>query len=404
MNKHGKFNKFSVNQEVVRTCRQGKLLDKDSLLYHIWRIFWVTDDIVNRIKIFRVLSSDKKASFFTSGSLHPINSEVIEVQNLSLAVQTLDRSLYDYAVVVQDGVLIKHFMDFWIYVNFQIHLLEHSNKNKSENSVLTILKLNPENSYQNTLPLMEEFETLLIPANDPNNSLAFIGKYHEYSLQRVYLLNNDEMEMQPVNLEPHNLFCVSSGLKPASYFSSMQSSLKKVYFCDYSPFALNFWKELISKNNIEETLELFEKYSARFIGSSPNAKEASKVILHDQIHTYFKEDKNFFNLLNSMSEKAEFLKVDIIKDLEFLKISKDPYYFWFSNSYERNLTLLSESKEQHLTAHHQRLQNLKNIHNDKVFYNESNYDFRISDIESPFALGTSDIRQSSPVKWIEFIK
>ncbi len=404
MNYHGKFNKFSVNQEVARTCRQGKLLEKDSLLYHIWRIFWVTDDVIEKIKIFRVLNEDQKESYFTSGSLHPFKSETVRIQNLPNAIKAIDRSQYDYAVIIQDGALIKHFTDFWIYVNFQIHLLEHANKSKSENDVLSILKLNVNNSYESTLPLIEEFGPLLIPVKDPASSYSFIEKYHEYSLQRVYLLNNDEMEIQPFNLEPHNLFCVSSGLKPVQYYSHMQNSLKKIYFCDYSPFALDFWKELICKTDLEETLKLFAKYSTRFIGSSLNAQEACRLVLENQIATYFNEPAQFYNLLDLMTAKAEFLKVDIIKDMEFLNISKDPYYFWFSNSYERNLTLLSESKEQHLMAHKARLQNLKAIHNDKVFYNHSNYDFKIRDIESPFSVGTSDIKQKESIEWLEFIE
>lgn len=393
-----KLNKSDINKEVSRVTRAGNLLSKDSVLYHQWRIFWVTEDVVHRIKVIRIIESGHPESLYTKGSLHPINSVVIPSSELEKTLRDIDPHLFDYAVVIRDGTLINHFMDFWIYVNYQIYLLENAHAHKASNQFVSIFNLKEKSSKE--IELFNEFQGILIAGENTNAIHTFIKRYYDYSLQRVYLLNNDSLEIAPYNFSPEEIFCVSSGIKPVHYFDQMKQSLKKIHFCDYSPLALQFWKDVIQCKNMNALLSVFEKYSPYFLGPSANAMEAVKLTLNHQIENFFQDNAHFFTLLDQMKERSHFLQVDIIGNLDFLTQASGPYYFWFSNSYERNLTLLQDTKAQHREAHLMRLQRLKSFHQETIYYNTANYDFKIGSLTSPHSLGTQDIPDSTPMEWL----
>lgn len=394
-----KLNKSEINKEVVRVSRAGNLISKDSVLYHTWRIFWVTEDLAHRIKVIRVRESGQTESLITKGSLHPLQSELVEASQLNDYIASLDPALYDYAVAISDGTLINHFMDFWMYLHYQLYLMEGSDSAIVKDSPLFIKSL--KNSGHRACGLLDELKQLFVPASRNEAIKNFIEGYGAYSLQRVYLLNNDPMDIMVPNAHPEDLFVVSSGLKPLHYFKQMKNSLKRVHFCDYSSKALDFWRELIETRQKTEFLNVFEKYSTYFLGPSENAKRATLNVLDHQIKTYFQNDDEFFQEISQMKSRALFHQVDIIQNLDFLKLAQGPYYFWFSNSYERNLTLLQNSMETHHQEHLSRLQRLKNFHQEKIFFNDSNYDFRVKSIEAPYSLGTQDLPSSQDIIWRE---
>ena len=394
-----KLNKSDINKEVVRVSRAGNLISKDSILYHTWRIFWVTEDLAHRIKVIRVRESGQSESLITKGSLHPIQSESIETSELNNFIENLNPTHFDYVVAIEDGTLINHFMDFWMYLHYQFYLMEGSDSNIVKESPLFIKSI--KNSGNRQCGLLDELKQLFIPRSKNQAIKNFIEGYGAYSLQRVYLLNNDPMETSPLDFSPEELFVVSSGIKPLNYFKQMKDSLTKIHFCDYSPKALDFWRELIETQKKEDLMRIFEKYSPYFLGTSQNAQTATMNVLDHQIKTYFNHEEEFFQEISQMKEKASFHQVDIIQDLDFLKSSRAPYYFWFSNSYERNLTLLQNSVEDHHHEHITRLKKLKSVHQEKIFFNESNYDFRIRSIKNPFALGTQDLPSPPDIVWKE---